>query len=167
MFWTDMQPAQKANLIRELHQEGDSGAILAEKISYSCRSTVSKNAVLSFYGRYPKIAKTHPLGGGTSAWYRGRPRAKASAIPHRPIIIKATELPPKPISISGFTAEQAAEFDRNCPGVSVLEVTETHCRWPIPRMDNGVHLFCGHSTGLTTVYCEHHTIRSRQSEAVT
>lgn len=141
--WERGTSTVKAQLVRSHYKAGITASGLATSIAATTGERVSRSAVVSLYRRYPILASTHPLSGATQI---RRNKTVNDDVP---------PMEPDELRIEGFTAEQAAAYDAAAPGVSVLDVTNRECRWPIAH-----GLFCGHPAQGR--YCRHHTRRARR-----
>lgn len=77
----------------------------------------------------------------------------------RPVIIDASKpLPPQPSTdeISEETLEKVAEVEKNTKRLTLLQLTERTCKWPIGDPATDDFWFCGHPSQAGKPYCEAH-----------
>lgn len=147
MSWTD----KRIELLKTLWAEGLSGSQIAEKLG-----DVTRNAV---------IGKAHRIGLSK----RGEPKDKAAAPRIRRGKRRSAPRVAKPETIAAIAEDTPAGPPVNDasidpppgdPGpvkrLSILELNETTCKWPIgdPGLP-GFH-FCGRRSGEGVPYCERH-----------
>lgn len=151
MSWTN----ERVELLRRLWSEGHSASRIAGELG-----GITRNAV---------IGKVHRLG------LSGRP---ASASPGAPRPRKARAAPPCTSAVSGNTAlaqdyalEAEAEpevVDNIIPLTqrrTILELTESTCRWPVGDPGSGDFFFCGGNAVGGLPYCSCHARLAYQPAA--
>ncbi len=156
MSWTD----ERVELLKKLWLDGLSASAIAAELG----GAVSRNAV---------IGKVHRLG------LSGRAKAQAPAAPRR---AKPTRTPshpmrsPAPIAFTrGNTALAAEVVAEAVPEpepelrrvedvvipmserVTIMELRETMCRWPIGDPGREDFRFCGAKSQVGVPYCQHHS----------
>lgn len=148
MSWTD----ERVELLKKLWAEGLSASQIASKLG-----NVTRNAV---------IGKVHRLGlSGRVKAVRTAParprRPRQPAAPRRPTVIGATALKvqadvepmqvvrPRPAVIQELVIPPSERL-------SILQLTESTCKWPIGDPTQEDFHFCGRSSLTAMPYCEHH-----------
>lgn len=129
--WIRASSAAKAQLITRHYRAGITPSGLAASISTTTGEIVTRQMILSMYRQSARLESRYPLN-GVARFH------KVGDVSHD----------------DGFSKEEAAAYDAAAPGITVLDVTDKECRWPIRD-----GLFCGHAADGR--YCEHHTARSR------
>jgi len=158
MSWTD----QRVELLKQLWLQGLSASQIATALG-----GITRNAV---------IGKVHRLG------LSGRAKAPSSA-PPRPRRPRAPSHPMGPsFRVQGNTALAAApESDLEpvvryqalpvpepevepmlCERVTILDLRECMCRWPLGDPGRDDFRFCGARTNPGVSYCQHHVARAYQ-----
>jgi GcrA cell cycle regulator len=174
--WND----ERVELLKKLWAEGRSASQIAAEIG-----GVSRNAV---------IGKVHRLGLSGRAKVpsaaSARPREKAPAAPRerslpaaasaRPAQPTAQEPAPRPASIGATALAQPrpvepAPVERLVPRenvvvpiaerVTIMDLREGMCRWPIGDPSTSEFRFCGAGTYTGATYCEHHAQMAYQPSA--
>ncbi len=170
MSWTD----ERVELLKKLWSEGLSASQIAGQLG-----GVTRNAVIGKVHRLSLSARAKPAASSPRPRKATRPVASA---PHRPAArplvegntalkpTHATAVPrrlPDPMPIEDVVVPISLDL-------SLLELSDAVCKWPIgdPSAD-GFH-FCGHRSWNTLPYCEYHSRlayqpvdrrRDRRSEA--
>jgi GcrA cell cycle regulator len=159
MSWTD----DRVEILKKLWSEGLSASQIAMRLG-----TVTRNAV---------IGKVHRLGlAGRATTTRVKPvRAPARVVPGNTKRPQArTRAVPVPVSTAPeavfepvyepLPAEREEVYIPPHERKGVLELLESHCRWPIgdPQMHD-FH-FCGHPKVPGLPYCEAHAKRAYQPD---
>ena len=88
-----------------------------------------------------------------------RPSAPVAATPPRKQIVPAGQpLPPQPSQseISAETLASLAEYEKTAKQISLMELTERTCKWPIGDPATDKFWFCGHPAQAGKPYCETH-----------
>jgi len=165
MSWTE----ERVDLLKKLLNDGMTASQIAKELG-----GVTRNAV---------IGKIHRLGlssrpdqsaeaSGTSEEAKNGPEpqeaakgdsgqvsANGSSVPLRKTILSADQpLPPQP-SANEVSAEALAnvrEVEMNAPKISLLELTERTCKWPIGDPATDEFWFCGLAAKPGKPYCEAH-----------
>jgi GcrA cell cycle regulator len=135
------------NALCDLHARGISRSRIAAALNHKFRTRLSRNAVI---GKLARMGLSEPCSGtGDIA-----KRVKRSA-PPRPIMPPAP--PPLPI----------AWPDRGLiGGITLVQLTDATCRWPLWGADSDERLYCGAQTGDGCgPYCLEHHQRARVSVA--
>jgi GcrA cell cycle regulator len=161
MSWTD----ERIALLKKMWKEGKSAAEIAKTLAKG----VTRNAV---------IGKAHRMGlSGRPSPIKKPPAPKKEAAKKAPARVPTASKAPKKTATAATTksahiaraAEEAPKFDKEeIPeggGVSLLELTERMCKWPIgdPREDD--FTFCGRGIRVGTPYCPDHAAAAYQSSS--
>ena len=173
--WGRYTPARKAAMIAEVYVENDSSALaLATRLEKKFGVVVTRNAIIGTYGRQPELKLQYPLTGTRSGSNAGitdeqyREKAKADAerrekereerrIKREAEALerqnKASEEPPVPPHVQHRRSIVEWETE-NAKRVTLLELTDRMCKWPIN--DGGPYLFCGCDKEPGKSYCGFH-----------
>ncbi|MEM9764288.1 MAG: GcrA family cell cycle regulator [Pseudomonadota bacterium] len=177
MSWTD----ERVEKLKELWAEGMSASKIAKELG-----GVTRNAVI---GKVHRLGLSNRNGAGAGAEAPAEPPAEApvaaaepvaEAAPVRepepepapppvpvrrePVIRDASQ--PRPPGLPTPEEESAratlAEIEKMARKLSLLELTERTCKWPIgdPTEDN--FFFCGLPALPGKPYCEHHVLVAYQ-----
>ena len=166
MSWTD----ERVELLTKMWGEGQSASQIAKELG-----GVTRNAV---------IGKVHRLGLSNRATSTTKsdakvksapkeevkssapseaaikePEAKAPISPARRQIIPAGQpLPPQPSAneISPEALAKVSEVEKKSKKISLMELTERTCKWPIGDPATSDFWFCGLPTQTGKPYCEAH-----------
>ena len=166
MSWTD----ERVELLKKMWGDGQSASQIAKELG-----GVTRNAV---------IGKVHRLGlsnraGATPTAAPEKKAAKAApaaetkplrkiapedrvievAIPTRKAIIPAGQpLPPQPSAneISPEALASVREVEKTAKKISLMELTERTCKWPIGDPATDDFWFCGLAVQQGKPYCEAH-----------
>ena len=166
MSWTD----ERVELLTKMWGEGQSASQIAKELG-----GVTRNAV---------IGKVHRLGLSNRATTTAKPEAKVksaskeevkSAAPseaaikepeakapisteRRQIIPAGQPLPPQPSAneISPEALAKVSEVEKKSKKISLMELTERTCKWPIGDPATSDFWFCGLPTQTGKPYCEAH-----------
>jgi GcrA cell cycle regulator len=149
MSWTD----ERVELLKKLWAEGLSASQIAGELG-----NVTRNAV---------IGKVHRL--GLSG--RAKPNRSSASRPRRPrapraprgegsyVSVGNTALKTNAVAVAVPKAEPAPVAELVIPPAerkSILELTESTCKWPIgDPMEEDFH-FCGRDSEIGMPYCTHH-----------
>ncbi|KIC51216.1 GcrA family cell cycle regulator [Tateyamaria sp. ANG-S1] len=174
MSWTD----ERVELLKKMWGEGQSASQIAKELG-----GVTRNAVI---GKVHRLGLSNRAGGGgattakADAKPKAAPKAKAepkpqpktepavkpvpvpetkAAVPARKQIIPAGQpLPPQPSAneISPEALAKVNEVEKKAKKISLMELTERTCKWPVgdPATDN--FWFCGLPVQQGKPYCEAH-----------
>ncbi len=173
MSWTD----ERVELLKKMWGEGQSASQIAKELG-----GVTRNAVI---GKVHRLGLSNRAGGGGSASTakaeakpKPAPKAKAepkvqpktepavkpvsetkTTLPARKQIIPAGQpLPPQPSAneISPEALAKVNEVEKKAKKISLMELTERTCKWPVgdPATDN--FWFCGLPVQQGKPYCEAH-----------
>ena len=160
MSWTD----ERVELLKKMWGEGQSASQIAKELG-----GVTRNAV---------IGKVHRLGlsnrAGSSAPAPEKKPAKAApkkatpkpaekvvevtVTPRKPIVPAGQPLPPQPSAneISPEALATVREVEKGAKKISLMELTERTCKWPIGDPATEEFWFCGLAVQQGKPYCEAH-----------
>ena len=164
MSWTD----ERVELLKKLWGEGQSASQIAKELGGITRNAViGKVHRLGLSNRNSTATKNEASDKQTKAAAEP-PKAKAQAkepapqpapIPARRQIIPAGQpLPPQPSAneISPEALAKVSEVEKKSKKISLLELTERTCKWPIGDPATTEFWFCGLPTQSGKPYCEAH-----------
>lgn len=176
MSWTD----ERVELLKKMWGEGQSASQIAKELG-----GVTRNAVIGKVHRLglsnrAGAGASAKAGGAAKAKAAPKPKAEAKpkakpaakpaaeaaepapakpAVPARRAIIPAGQpLPPQP-SANEISAEALAkknEVEKKAKKISVMELTEKTCKWPIGDPATEEFWFCGLPSQPGKPYCEAH-----------
>ena len=161
MSWTD----ERVETLKKMWAEGQSASQIAKELG-----GVTRNAV---------IGKVHRLGlsnrAGSSAPAPEKKPAKAApkkpapakpaekvvevtVTPRKPIVPAGQPLPPQPSAneISPEALATVREVEKGAKRISLMELTERTCKWPIGDPATDDFWFCGLAVQQGKPYCEAH-----------
>ncbi len=166
MSWTD----ERVEVLKKMWGEGQSASVIAKELG-----GVTRNAV---------IGKVHRLGlsnrvTSTTAKPAAKVKAKvevkaksaappqAAAAPEnvritppavRKIIPAGQPLPPQPSAneISPEALAKVSEVEKSAKRISLMELTEKTCKWPVGDPATDDFWFCGLGVKTGKPYCEAH-----------
>ncbi|HBQ36437.1 MAG TPA: GcrA cell cycle regulator [Rhodobacteraceae bacterium] len=168
MAWTDDRVAT----LTKMWGEGQSASQIAKELG-----GVTRNAVI---GKVHRLGLSNRATGGAKtgakakpaakpATARAKPAAKAAAtpasiapktpLPPRKAIIPAGQpLPPQPSAneISPEALATVREVEKGAKKISLMELTERTCKWPIGDPATEEFWFCGLTSEPGKPYCEAH-----------
>ncbi len=166
MSWTD----ERVGLLKKLWGEGQSASKIAKELGGVTRNAViGKVHRLGLSNRTTSASKndTVPKGGKkteksgtkkTKTVVKG-PEAISETIPSRRQIIPAGQpLPPQPSAneISPEALARVSAIEKKAKKLSLLELTERTCKWPVGDPATPDFWFCGLPTQSGKPYCEAH-----------
>lgn len=160
MSWTD----ERVELLKKLWGEGQSASQIAKELG-----GITRNAVI---GKVHRLGLSNRNTGATksdasdkanktaSEPAKVKPQAKEpEQKPARRQIIPAGQpLPPQPSAneISPEALAKVTEVEKKAKKISLLELTERTCKWPIGDPATPDFWFCGLPTQSGKPYCEAH-----------
>lgn len=168
MSWTD----DRVEILKRMWGEGQSASVIAKELG-----GVTRNAVI---GKVHRLGLSNRAGGGSSAAAKEKakaePKAKAqpaaaeakTAEPSLPVrvtppavrkIIPAGQpLPPQPSAneISPEALAKVSEVEKTAKKISLMELTEKTCKWPVGDPATDDFWFCGLNAQPGKPYCEAH-----------
>ncbi|MEM8631339.1 MAG: GcrA family cell cycle regulator [Pseudomonadota bacterium] len=169
MSWTD----ERVELLKKMWTEGQSASQIAKELG-----GVTRNAVI---GKVHRLGLSNRNGGGGAkpaakeksaekAPAREKPAAKAAeptaeapadkpvAPLRKPIITAGQPLPPQPSAneISPEALANVREIEKKSRKISLMELTERTCKWPVGDPATDDFWFCGLPVQPGKPYCEAH-----------
>jgi GcrA cell cycle regulator len=146
MSWTD----ERVDLLKKLWSEGYSASRIAGELG-----GVTRNAV---------IGKVHRLGlsGRPQSTSAGAPRPRNARAPGQVLRIARSAVRGNTALAQVYEIEAEAEpevIDNIIPLTqrrTILELTESTCRWPVGDPGSGDFFFCGGNTVGGLPYCPRH-----------
>ncbi|MEL6104169.1 MAG: GcrA family cell cycle regulator [Pseudomonadota bacterium] len=173
MSWTE----ERVELLKKMWGEGQSASQIAKELG-----GVTRNAVI---GKVHRLGLSNRAGGGASATPKAEPKAKAAkaeakpkpqpktepavkpepvaetkpAVPARKQIIPAGQpLPPQPSAneISPEALAKVNEIEKKAKRLSLMELTERTCKWPVGDPATEDFWFCGLPVQQGKPYCDAH-----------
>ncbi|MEO0677761.1 MAG: GcrA family cell cycle regulator [Pseudomonadota bacterium] len=169
MSWTD----ERVEILKKMWGEGQSASVIAKELG-----GVTRNAVI---GKVHRLGLSNRAGAGAAS-AKAAPEKKAakpvkepveakvepkteSAAPERAIspaarkIIPAGQpLPPQPSAneISPEALAKVNEVEKTSKKISLMELTERTCKWPVGDPATDDFWFCGLPVQQGKPYCEAH-----------
>lgn len=170
MSWTD----ERVEVLKKMWGEGQSASVIAKELG-----GVTRNAVI---GKVHRLGLSNRAGSTKAAPKKeaaakpaAKPRAAAKPAakprteaatpatpapsPARKAIIPAGQpLPPQPSAneISPEALASVREVEKKAKKISLMELTERTCKWPIGDPATDEFWFCGLSVQTGKPYCEAH-----------
>lgn len=177
MSWSD----ERIELLKKMWNEGQSASAIAKELG-----GVTRNAVIGKVhrlglsnrvgpGQTPAAPATAPVKAvkektaapeaptaveaeADAPRPTAPPERQLPIPPRRPIIVAGQPLPPQPSAneISPEALASVREVEKTAPRISLMELTERTCKWPIgdPATEN--FWFCGLPSQQGKPYCEAH-----------
>ena len=167
MSWTD----ERVELLKKMWSDGQSASQIAKELG-----GVTRNAVIGKVHRLglsnrtaaqpakPIKEKEKPekasakAGAAADAVAEPAPAERPSTPARRPIIPAGQPLPPQPSAneISPEALASVREVEKKSKKISLMELTERTCKWPVgdPATEN--FWFCGLPVQQGKPYCEAH-----------
>ena len=167
MAWTD----DRVEVLKKMWGEGKSASQIAKELG-----GVTRNAVIGKVHRLglsnrattskattkkdPNKIKTTPTHVPVISTTESKiTTPKATNIPPRKPIIKAGQpLPPQPSAneISVEALEKVAKIEKKAKKLTLMELTEKTCKWPVGDPATEDFWFCGLGVEIGKPYCEAH-----------
>ncbi|MEO1291567.1 MAG: GcrA family cell cycle regulator [Pseudomonadota bacterium] len=162
MSWTE----ERVEKLKELWNEGLTASQIAKELG-----NVSRNAVI---GKVHRLGLSNRTTGGKPVSTEPREPAKPAAAAPAPEPREAAPQPapkpvearaPEPVATPGVEGEEepinpiaalAAEIERKARKLSLLELNERTCKWPIGDPATEDFYFCGLPCQPGKPYCEAH-----------
>ena len=169
MSWTD----ERVELLKKMWAEGQSASQIAKELG-----GVTRNAVI---GKVHRLGLSNRTGGAAPSKPAAKEKAAAPkkaaaaapadeakaaapaperpvAPPRRQIIPAGQPLPPQPSAneISPEALATVREVEKKAKKISLMELTERTCKWPIGDPATDDFWFCGLSAQPGKPYCEAH-----------
>ncbi|MEL6583267.1 MAG: GcrA family cell cycle regulator [Pseudomonadota bacterium] len=173
MSWTD----DRVELLKKMWAEGNSASAIAKELGGVTRNAVIgkvhrlglSNRATAKAAEEPKAAAPKPEPKVEPAPARPAPAAPAAPAaaapsnvtplpPRRPVGIPGQPLPPQPTGneINPETLANIAEFEKSAKKLTLMQLTERTCKWPIGDPATDEFWFCGHPCAPGKPYCEQH-----------
>ncbi len=168
MSWTD----DRVEILKTMWMEGKSASQIAKelggvtrnavigkvhRLGLSNRATTTKSKATPKVKAAPKTkAPSKPKTVDTSS-----PTVPSQAVtipPRKPIITAGQPLPPQPSNseISAEALQKVATVEIDAKKLSLMELTERTCKWPIGDPATEDFWFCGLTSETGKPYCEAH-----------
>lgn len=149
-YWTE----DAVKMLRALHDAGDKSATQIAAILSEHFGPTNKNAVIGKWTRLGlRLQKPKPV----KRKIEDRAQ-KSSYVAKEPETVKAVFVPPrtgKPkMDMQSFF--EPASVNIPCARVSLLELTEHTCRFPLGDVGDDDFAFCGNYAPTGKPYCSHH-----------
>ena len=142
MSWTD----ERVEVLKKMWGEGQSASVIAKELG-----GVTRNAV---------IGKVHRLGlSNRVTSTTAKPETMRVTPPAvRKIIPAGQPLPPQPSAneISPEALAKVSEVEKTAKKISLMELTEKTCKWPVGDPATDDFWFCGLAVKAGKPYCEAH-----------
>ena len=169
MSWTD----ERVDVLKKMWGEGQSASVIAKELG-----GVTRNAVI---GKVHRLGLSNRVT-STTAKPAAKDKAKAGmkakpavpAAPPKPILAPETvritppavrkiipagqPLPPQPSAneISPEALAKVSEVEKTAKRISLMELTEKTCKWPVGDPATDDFWFCGLPVKTGKPYCEAH-----------
>ena len=176
MSWTD----DRVEILKKLWVEGQSASQIAKELGGVTRNAVigkvhrlglsnratsssssksdakSKTSVKSMSDT-KRVSNKTSASKVTSANSPSEPRSNVTSL-RRQIIPAGQPLPPQPSAneISPEALARVSEIEKNAKRISLLELTERTCKWPVGDPATEEFWFCGLPSQAGKPYCEAH-----------
>ena len=163
MSWTD----ERVEQLKKMWSEGQSASQIAKELGGVTRNAVigkvHRLGLSNRAGAAPAKAEKKPAKAEAA---KPAPKAKAETpeerpstpIPRKPIITAGQPLPPQPSAneISPEALANVREVEKKAKKISLMELTERTCKWPIGDPATEDFWFCGLPVQQGKPYCEAH-----------
>jgi GcrA cell cycle regulator len=179
MSWTD----ERVELLKKMWAEGNSASAIAKELGGVTRNAVIGK--VHRLGLSNRATTKTASSANTASEEKPAPKAEAKPAapapkpepapepvaekpaapvqvapipPRRPVGIPGQPLPPQPTSneIAPETLANIAEFEKSAKKISLMQLTERTCKWPIGDPATDEFWFCGHPCAAGKPYCEQH-----------
>ncbi len=169
MSWTD----ERVEILKKMWGEGQSASQIAKELG-----GVTRNAVIGKVHRLGLSNRAGAPGNKPAAKEKPAPKADAKAAPkprnepkpaeaaevrtvtplRKPIIPAGQPLPPQPSAneISPEALAKVNEIEKKAKRLSLMELTERTCKWPVGDPATDDFWFCGLPVQQGKPYCEAH-----------
>ena len=168
MSWTD----ERVEILTKMWAEGNSASQIAMELGGVTRNAVigkvhrlglSNRATTNTVGKSDSKAKSAPKS-SSKAKQKARkiestePKSDNVTSLRRQIIPAGQPLPPQPSAneISPEALARVNEIEKKAKKLSLLELTEKTCKWPVGDPATEEFWFCGLATQSGKPYCEAH-----------
>ena len=168
MSWTD----ERVEILTKMWAEGNSASQIAKELGGVTRNAVigkvhrlglSNRATTSTSNKSESKTKSTPKSGSKSRQKVRKPEVaepKSDNVTslRRQIIPAGQPLPPQPSAneISPEALARVNEIEKKAKKLSLLELTEKTCKWPVGDPATEDFWFCGLATQSGKPYCEAH-----------
>ena len=168
MAWTD----DRVEILKKMWGEGKSASQIAKELGGVTRNAVigkvhrlglsnrATTAKATTTKKEPSKIKSTPTTAPVISTTESKiSTPKATNIPPRKPIIKAGQpLPPQPSAneISAEALEKVAKIEKKAKKLSLMELTERTCKWPVGDPATEDFWFCGLNVETGKPYCEAH-----------
>ena len=168
MSWTD----ERVELLKKMWTEGQSASQIAKELGGVTRNAViGKVHRLGLSNRAGSAAAPAPekktAKSGSTAKSEPKKSTKAApkekvievtVAPRKPIVPAGQPLPPQPSAneISPEALATVREVEKTAKKISLMELTERTCKWPIGDPATEEFWFCGLAVQQGKPYCEAH-----------
>ncbi|MBV1704969.1 MAG: GcrA cell cycle regulator [Hyphomicrobiales bacterium] len=149
MDWTK----ERVETLDKLWQEGRTASQIAAELGHG----VTRNAVIGKVHRLGLSARARPAGAPAPRQRSATPRAHRPAVPmtHGNAALafapaRAAQPAPRP------RVEEVAEVVPMTEPVTIVELREMMCRWPLGDPTTSEFRYCGGKTPEVGPYCAHH-----------
>ena len=167
MSWTD----ERVETLKKMWSEGQSASQIAKELG-----GVTRNAVIGKVHRLglsnragaapspapeKKAARAEPSQPAEPKTAKVAPQDKVVEVtvqPRKPIVPAGQPLPPQPSAneISPETLANVREVEKGAKRISLMDLTERTCKWPIGDPATDDFWFCGLGVQQGKPYCEAH-----------
>ena len=172
MSWTD----ERVELLKKMWSEGQSASQIAKELGGVTRNAViGKVHRLGLSNRAGASAPTPEKKPAKAAMPQSSPAPAAKApvkpavkpaekvvevtvTPRKPIVPAGQPLPPQPSAneISPEALANVREVEKSAKRISLMELTERTCKWPIGDPATDDFWFCGLAVQQGKPYCDAH-----------
>ncbi|MEM6729570.1 MAG: GcrA family cell cycle regulator [Pseudomonadota bacterium] len=171
MAWTD----ERVEILKKMWGEGQSASVIAKELG-----GVTRNAVI---GKVHRLGLSNRAGAGAAPAAKPAPEKKSKSVAKPPaaepmpepktesaapdralsaaarkIIPAGQPLPPQPSAneISPEALAKVNEVEKTSKKISLMELTERTCKWPVGDPATEQFWFCGLPVQQGKPYCEAH-----------
>ena len=168
MSWTD----ERVEILTKMWAEGNSASQIAKELGGVTRNAVigkvhrlglSNRTTTSSSNKSDPKAKSAPKSGSRTKQKSRKievtePKSDNVTSLRRQIIPAGQPLPPQPSAneISPEALARVSEIEKKAKKLSLLELTEKTCKWPVGDPATEEFWFCGLTTQSGKPYCEAH-----------
>ena len=169
MSWTD----ERVEVLKKMWGEGQSASVIAKELGGVTRNAViGKVHRLGLSNRVTSTTAKTGTAGKAKVEFKAKkvapakPRKAVSAPENvritppavRKIIPAGQPLPPQPSAneISPEALAKVSEIEKTAKRISLMELTEKTCKWPVGDPATEDFWFCGLSVKVGKPYCEAH-----------
>ncbi|MEM9319430.1 MAG: GcrA family cell cycle regulator [Pseudomonadota bacterium] len=175
MSWTD----ERVETLKRMWAEGQSASQIAKELGGVTRNAVIgkvhrlglSNRTSGPVAKPAKEADAKPAAREAEATAKAAPRAEPAAAPEeaparpanvtplrKPLVPAGQPLPPQPSAneISPEALAKVSEIEKKARKISLMELTERTCKWPIGDPATDDFFFCGLPVQQGKPYCEAH-----------